>query len=356
MTPQRRILTFSVITPSFHQGEFIERTIQSVLSQQNVTFDYVVCDGGSSDGTIEILQRYDDRLRWISEPDKGQADAINKGIAMTQGDIIAWINSDDLYYPQAFEQVQAFFEAHDDVDVVYGQAQWIDEADHIIEPFPTEKWSYRRLQQTCFLCQPAVFFRRRLINQLGGLKPSLHYCLDYELWLRYGQKTRFHHLPIPLAASRLHEENKTLGQAVSMHQEVLEMLQEKFGRVPESWVLGYALTKVEQETQISRFDDAQFWSFAGQLLWTSSVELIRWRRWIWPTTVFKMLGWLILPDLAWFRRRKLLHRPAQALTVWQDGLAQQTAVLVGEGIALPDEPAASEPSKNIATPISPEHH
>jgi hypothetical protein len=341
MTSHGEVPQFSVITPSFRQGVFIERTILSVLAQENVTFDYVVCDGGSDDGTVEILQRYGDRLRWVSEPDRGQADAINKGIAMTQGEIIAWINSDDLYYPQAFEQVYAYFAAHGDVDVVYGQAQWVDERDCIIEPFPTEKWNYRRLQQTCFLCQPAVFFRRRLLEQMGSLDLSLHYCLDYELWLRYGQRARFHYLPVTLAASRLHEENKTLGQALAMHQEVLQMLQGKFGRVPESWVLGYALTKVEQETQISRFDDAQFWPFVQRLLWTSGLELMRWRRQVWPTTILKMLGWVALPNLAWFRRRKLLHRPAQALTVWQDALAQQSPSL---GSFSPVLPSATEPA------------
>lgn len=333
MTPQ-----FSVITPSFEQGKFIERTILSVLAQENVSFDYVICDGGSRDETLTILQRYGEkhgeRLHWLSEADGGQAEAVNKGIAMTQGDVIAWINADDLYYPGAFARVQALFEAHPEVDVIYGDAQWVDEQDCIIEAFPTEPWSYARLQETCYLCQPAVFFRRRLIDQFGCLDASLHYCLDYELWLRYGQTARFLHLPSILAASRLHKHNKTLGQAVAMHQEVLEMLQAKFGQVPESWVLGYALNKVEQDSQISRFDDARFLPFVGRLLWTSIVELVRWRRWVWPTTLVKMLAWIVLPDLAWFRRRKLLHQPAQALTVWQDALLRSPVSSVARGPGL----------------------
>lgn len=316
--------TFSVITPSFRQGAFLERTIQSVLAQQSVNFavdcEYVVCDGGSDDNTVEILQRYGDRLRWISEPDQGQADAINKGLAMTSGEIIAWINSDDLYYPQAFAQVQAFFADNGDVDVVYGQAQWVDEHDQLIESFPTEVWNYRRLFQTCYLCQPAVFFRRRLIDQLGPLDVSLHYCLDYELWLRYGRQAKFYYLPVPLAASRLHRENKTLGQAAAMHSEVLHMLKTKFNRVPESWILGYALTKVEQETQVSRFDDELFWPFMGRFLWTSCVEIIRWRRMIWPTTLIKMLLWITLPNWSWFRRTKLLQQSSQPLCLWGESL------------------------------------
>lgn len=233
-------LKFSVITPSYNQSQFIERTIQSVLAQTNVSLEYMVCDGGSTDDTVEILSQYQDHIRWISEADKGQTDAVNKGIEATTGDIIAWLNSDDVYYPDAFQKVEQIFETHPDVKVVYGDANHIDQNNHIIEPYPTESWNYARLKETCFISQPAAFFRRQLISQYGALNTTFDLCMDYELWLRYGQHTDFFYLPEILAGSRLHQNTKTLGQRVAVHAEINDMLKAKFRVIPEKWVLAYA--------------------------------------------------------------------------------------------------------------------
>ena len=233
-------IDISVITPSFRQGKFIERTIQSVVDQSVQQMEYVVCDAVSEDETLDILKQYGNRLCWISEPDQGQADAVNKGIAMTSGDIVAWINSDDVYYPQAFKRVLAFFEEHPDIAGVYGQADWIDEFDNIIAPYPTKPWSYRQLTKECYLCQPAVFFRRTLIRELGDLNAQLQYCMDYELWLRYGQKHSFAYLPIKLAGSRLYASNKTFGGRLEAHREANDMLKEKLGYSTQNWIFGYS--------------------------------------------------------------------------------------------------------------------
>src|ERR1700689_4417236 len=132
----------SIITPSYNQGKYIERTIQSVLTQEMPGLEYLVIDGGSTDDTVRILKHHGDRFAWVSEKDRGHPDAINKGIARSTGPILGWLNSDDVYYPRALVNVLEFFDAHPDVDVVYGDANHIDEHDAVIEKYPTEPWNW----------------------------------------------------------------------------------------------------------------------------------------------------------------------------------------------------------------------
>jgi hypothetical protein len=212
------VLSFSIVTPSYNQVAFIERTIRSVLDQEVAELEYVVVDGGSHDGTVQILERYADRLWYRSEADEGQAHAINKGLALTSGDLIGWLNSDDIYYPGTLDAVRGYFAAHEDVDILYGNADHINEQDRTIEPYGCEPWDPERLRDVCFLCQPAVFFRRRVIERHGLLDASLDYCMDYEYWLRLAvQGAHFAYLPRKLAGSRMYSWNKTMGQRVAVH-------------------------------------------------------------------------------------------------------------------------------------------
>ena len=237
----------SIITSSYNQGRFIERTIRSVLAQGIAGLEYIVVDGGSTDNTLQILHRYDGKLRWVSEKDKGQADAINKGIKMTKHEIIGWLNSDDVYYPGALSTVLSCFEEHPEVEVIYGDADHIDVDDSVIEPYYTEDWDYERLKEICFLCQPAVFFRRRLTQRAGLLDDNLQYCMDYEYWLRLGVVTPFLRIDPKLAGSRMYENNKTLGASLAVHREINDMLFNKFGYIPFLRRYGYAHTVARQK-------------------------------------------------------------------------------------------------------------
>jgi glycosyltransferase involved in cell wall biosynthesis len=268
-------LTISVVTPSYNQAAFIERTIDSVLSQGVQTLDYIVIDGGSTDGTQEILRRYSDRLRWVSEKDDGQADAVNKGIRATAGDIIGWLNSDDIYYPRAVDTVLNHFAAHPDCDLIFGNACHIDEHDNVIEPYPTEPWDRQRLREVCGLCQPGVFFRRRVFEQHGGLDETLQYCMDYEYWLRLADGgVRVHHLPQVLAGSRLHAATKTLGSRVKVHREINDMMLRRFGRVPDRWLYNYAHSVLD-DRGLPRTSKARFAVGVSVL---SCYASLRWNR------------------------------------------------------------------------------
>jgi glycosyltransferase involved in cell wall biosynthesis len=202
----------SIITPSFNQASFLEETIQSVLAQEYRNIEYIIVDGGSTDGSLEIIQRYADRLAgWVSEPDRGQTDAINKGFALAKGEFLAWINSDDTYLPQAVSEASAYLQTHPEVGMVYGDANLIDETGQVIGKFPARQTDYKRLRQGyVHIPQQASFFRSSLWRQVGPLDPSFYFAMDYDLWVRLARFAPLHYHPRLWANFRLHGAGKSV--------------------------------------------------------------------------------------------------------------------------------------------------
>jgi glycosyltransferase involved in cell wall biosynthesis len=242
----------SIITPSFNQEKFIERTIKSILNQKYYNLESIIIDGCSNDNTVDILKKYDESITWLSEKDNGQSHAINKGLLRSSGDIVAWLNSDDIYYENTINLVVNYFKMHPDIDVVYGCAHHIDVNDNPFENYPTKPWNLTSLKSNCFICQPSTFLRRSVIDKYGLLNENLNYCMDYEYWLRLGNKgVKFGYITEFLSGSRLYLENKTLGSKIKVHTEINEMLQSKYGIVPERWLFNYVhavLDKKDKET------------------------------------------------------------------------------------------------------------
>jgi len=186
-------LKITIVTPSLDQGEFIERTVRSVLDQQgDFELEYLVFDGGSRDGTQEVLARYSDRLRLVVEPDGGQAEAVNKGLRAATGDVVGWVNSDDLLFPGALGRVAEAFRARPDLVWLHGRCEIIDEADRPIRRWVSaykdhrcRRYSRESLLVENFVSQMTVFWRRSAHERVGFLDESLRYTFDYDLWLRF---------------------------------------------------------------------------------------------------------------------------------------------------------------------------
>jgi glycosyltransferase involved in cell wall biosynthesis len=208
-------MKLSIITPSFNQGRYLERTLQSVLTQQgDFELEHIVIDGGSTDDTLDILRRYGTRVRWVSEKDRGQSDAINKGFGMATGEVLAWLNSDDTYLPGALARVAAEYRKAP-FAWCFGNCRIIDEDDREIREFITRykaaqarTYSYRHLLRRDFISQPAVFFTAAAYQATGEISRELVYSMDYDYWLRLGRSWEPRILDEFLANFRWHTQSK----------------------------------------------------------------------------------------------------------------------------------------------------
>ena len=207
----REVPKISVVTPSFNQARYLERTILSVLEQAYPRLEYIIVDGGSTDGSQDIIRKYSNHLAWwVSEPDRGQAHAINKGLQRSTGDWLAWQNSDDVYYPGAFESLARASAAHPDVALVIGNVNLIDGADRVLRDLCFVRPTLNALlAEGMVLTNQAAFWRRGVHEQIGWLNESLHCAFDYDWFLRLLETGRAAHVNRCWGGYRLHEETKT---------------------------------------------------------------------------------------------------------------------------------------------------
>jgi len=215
----------SIITPSFNQASYLEQTILSVLGQDYPHIEYFVVDGASTDNSVDIIRKYESKLAWwVSEKDKGQADAINKGFAHATGEVIAWLNSDDYYLAGTISAAVKIFEEHPEVVLVYGNMLSVDENGKTFNTL-----NYKQLTLEDLLCfqivgQPAVFMRRSALQKVGGLDPAFHFMLDHHLWIRLAQQGKILHVDQTWAAARYHAQAKNLALAAEFGRDAFRIL------------------------------------------------------------------------------------------------------------------------------------
>jgi glycosyltransferase involved in cell wall biosynthesis len=216
----------SIITPSFNQADFLEETIRSVLEQDYPNIEYLVVDGGSTDRSVDVIRRYADRIDWwVSEPDRGQADALNKGMARAKGEIVAWLNSDDIYRPGAIRHAVEVLLQNPQLGMVYSKLDSIDRTGELFNTISYRQYGLLDLLTFRIIGQPTVFMRREILQRAGPLDASYNYLLDHHLWLRMLQLAPIQYVPEVWAAARHHPSAKNVAQAARFGEEAFRILE-----------------------------------------------------------------------------------------------------------------------------------
>lgn len=238
----------SIVIPSFNQVSYLETTLLSVLGQDYPRVETIVMDGGSTDGSADVIRSYEKRLAyWVSEKDAGQADAINKGMARARGEIVAWLNSDDYYLPGAVRAALRAFERNPDALLVYGNMLAVDERGQTINALRYRQLTLEDLLSFQIIGQPAVFMRRAAFERAGGLDRSYHFLLDHHLWIRIAAQGRILHVPQTWAAARYHAEAKNRARASEFGSEAFRILNE----VERDANLAPAFAKIKRRARAS---------------------------------------------------------------------------------------------------------
>ena len=277
----------SIVTPSFNQAQYLEQTLRSVLEQDYPRVEYIVIDGASTDGSVDLIKKYEDRLAyWVSEKDNGQAEAINKGLARATGEIVAWINSDDFYFPGAVVSAVKAFEAYPHAGLVYGDTIAVDEKGEFIHFPKYAQWDLEDLLTFNIIGQPAVFLRRDVLLKAGFLDPSFHFLLDHQLWIRMASHAPMMYVPERWAAGRFHESAKNVAQAAKFGEEAFHILDWAKSDPLVSGVLG----RVSRQSRAAAYringryllDAGKAWesfkSYMQSLVTHPSTALIEWKR------------------------------------------------------------------------------
>jgi glycosyltransferase involved in cell wall biosynthesis len=202
----------SIVTPSFNQAPFLEATIRSVIAQSYLNIEYIVMDGGSDDGSLEIIKKYDsDISHWQSKKDDGQTDAINQGFEKAKGKYLAWLNADDVYLAHTVEEAVAYLEEHPEVGMVYGDADFINASGQVVGKFPAAQTNYSQLMRGyVHVPQQAAFWRADLWEKVKPLDESFYFAMDYDLWVRLAKISSLKYLPVTWAQFRMHGDSKTI--------------------------------------------------------------------------------------------------------------------------------------------------
>jgi glycosyltransferase involved in cell wall biosynthesis len=253
----------SIVTPSFNQAQFLEQTLRSILLQGYPDFELLVVDGGSTDGSVAILEKYAAHLTWwVSERDAGQSDAINKGCRRATGEAVGWLNSDDVFYPNALEAMGRAFHAHPEAGLIYGAGAKVDIECRVLKPIPYRPVNPRLLGTLFYILQPSSMFRRKALDTVGLLREDLHFVMDWDLALRIAARFDLVAIHEPIAMLRDYPETKTRTPSDRRFLELIQIAREHQGvwdrNVLVFWLL-YPIVRCRRATQWRWLDTLDHW-------------------------------------------------------------------------------------------------